>query len=433
MDMSQLEAVQSFRAATMREALDQVRRSLGEDAVIVETRRVAEQSPRRGWRRGETVELVEVTAGREPAIVDEEILVGGSIPKPSRTAPNRPAQSRTVPAGNDEPRNQSDEALDTVIYEQPSPRPATPARRPQANNAPQIAAPRPSVPNNRFDDQHSTPLAERLAAIEDALRSLTRDRRGHGPLIDRLTGRGIPIGLARSIVHDAAAVDPMTPPNTEELVAVAAAMIRTQPVPRIRPGEQRRIALIGPTGVGKTTTIAKLAARYRLQEKLSVGLVTVDDYRVAAEDQLRTYADLLQCPIRVVADDDQMRRAMTDLESCDVVLIDTAGLGRPDEHQLATLDRRLSIAGVHDRYFVISVCNTLASTRAAAERYSPLRPTAAIYTKLDETPEPGIVIGIANEVTLPARYVTNGQEVPRDLEIADAARLAREIVAPETV
>lgn len=459
MDSTQLEHVQSFRAATMRDALNAVRQSLGEDAIIVETRRVSEEAPRKGWRRGEAIDLVEVTAGVETAVdtnidANDEWVDGSLRPSSSPVPPGTHAHGSKESERFERERLRDHRDETDSVDELPAPPPllqtgsGEPRFQPTTQRTGEEQTERWQAGNHRVVDQASearnvasrperhpvdydvdeTPLTERLAAIEDALRSLTRDRRGHGPIVDRLANRGIPVSLARHIVQEAASHDPTTPPSVDDLVHATAQHIRAEPTPAIRPGEQRRIALIGPTGVGKTTTVAKLAAGYRIQQNLTVGLITVDDYRVAAADQLRTYADLIQCPVRVVSTDNEMQHAVADLNECDVILIDTAGLGRPDDEQLNALDRRLAIAGVQDRYFVISVCNTLASTRIAAERYRSLRPTAAIYTKLDETPEPGILVGIASDVPLPVRYVTIGQEVPRDLEIADSQRLAEEII-----
>lgn len=428
MDMSQLEQLQSFRAATMREALEAVRASLGDDAIIVETRRVSEQGPRKGWRRGDLIDLVEVTAGREPVPEKREIWVDGTIGDGPTRSTERRFADETYDHDIDDDGNDADYGPEPDRMGSES-RGGNRSRQPSQPLRTETTQPASSKVEGVFDE---TPLAERLAAIEEALRSLTRDRRGHGPIVDRLANRGVPVGLARDVVREAASDDPMSPPGADALSRQLARLLKTEVDPPVQGGVQRRIALVGPTGAGKTTTLAKLAAGYRIKHGLSVGLITVDDYRVAAADQLRTYAELIQCPIRIVGTDDEMRHAMVDLEACDVVLIDTAGLGHPDDEQLAALDRRLSIAGVQDRYFVVSVCNTLASTRAAFERYRILRPTAAIYTKLDETPEPGIVVGIAHEVSLPVRYVTNGQEVPRDLHVANAMEIAQEIVEIES-
>ena len=436
MDTTQLEHVQSFRAATMRDALEAVRTSLGQDAVIVETRRVRETTPRRGWRQGEAIDLFEVTAGLEPIPdsrpVPAEDWIEDSLRHEQSPIPKSHLHRETEDFAIDRPTLASDhDELRTTTQPQTPVQESTksPAFVEATESRTAEVQPEAHASRHPIDyDVDEKPLKDRLAAIEQAIRSLTRDRRGHGPIIDRLANRGIPVALARYIVQEAASDDPMVPPSVDDLVHATAQLIRSEPAPDVRPGEQRRIALIGPTGVGKTTTIAKLAAGYRLRNKLSVGLITVDDYRVAAADQLRTYAELMDCPIRVVSDDDAMQHAVSDLRACDVILIDTAGLGRPEAKELSVLDRRLALAGVQDRYFVVSVCNTLASTNVAYKRYQPLRPSAAIYTKLDETPEPGIVVGIASEVPLPVRYVTIGQEVPRDLEVADSLQLAREIV-----
>ena len=144
------------------------------------------------------------------------------------------------------------------------------------------------------------------------------------------------------------------------------------------------VALVGPTGVGKTTTIAKLAANYRLREKRRVGLITVDTYRVAAVEQLRTYADIIDLPMEVVATPREMREAVARMNHLDLVLMDTAGRSPRDEVKIQELKSMLAEAEPDEVHLVLSSTAGAKSLISTAERFADVGTTALLLTKLDE-------------------------------------------------
>ena len=199
----------------------------------------------------------------------------------------------------------------------------------------------------------------------------------------------------------------------------------------LTPDRCRVVALVGPTGVGKTTTIAKLAANYRLREKRKIGLITVDTYRVAAIEQLRTYADIIGLPMQVVSSPRQMREAVRQMEDLDLILMDTAGRSPKDEVKILELKSFLSEAGADEVHLVLSSvagANTLEQT---AKRFSVVGTTALVLTKLDEATGLGTVLPVLRASKLPLSYLTNGQNVPDDIEKADPQRVANLILGME--
>ena len=146
----------------------------------------------------------------------------------------------------------------------------------------------------------------------------------------------------------------------------------------------RVVALVGPTGVGKTTTIAKLAANYRLREKRRVGLITVDTYRVAAVEQLRTYADIIDLPMEVVATPREMREAVARMSHLDLVLMDTAGRSPRDEVRIQELKSMLTEAEPDEVHLVLSSTAGAKSLINTAERFADVGTTSLLLTKLDE-------------------------------------------------
>lgn len=199
---------------------------------------------------------------------------------------------------------------------------------------------------------------------------------------------------------------------------------------RVGVGGRRIVALVGPTGVGKTTTIAKLAANYRLKEGARVGLITVDNYRVAAVEQLRTYAEIIDLPLEVVANPRQMHEAVDRLGDVDLVMIDTAGRSPQDQIKIRELRAMLGEARADDVVLVLSASSSAAVLRRASEQFAVVEPTSLILTKLDETPSLGSLMGLFARQATPLRYVTTGQSVPHDIEAACAARLAQAIINP---
>ncbi len=189
-------------------------------------------------------------------------------------------------------------------------------------------------------------------------------------------------------------------------------------------GKCRLVALVGPTGVGKTTTIAKLAANYRLREKRRVGLITVDTYRVAAVEQLRTYADIIDLPMEVVATPREMREAVARMSHLDLVLMDTAGRSPRDEVKIQELKSMLSEAEPDEVHLVLSSAAGAKSLIGTAEKFADVGTTAMVLTKLDEAHSLGHLVSLVRDCRLPVSYLTDGQNVPDDIQVAECGAVA---------
>lgn len=178
------------------------------------------------------------------------------------------------------------------------------------------------------------------------------------------------------------------------------------------------VALVGPTGVGKTTTIAKLAANFSLFEGKSVGLVTIDTYRIAAVEQLKTYAEILNLPVYVVYTVSEFKKALLKLEKMDLVLIDTAGRSQKNKQQIRELNQFFSGRRLHEIHLVLSINTKLEDMLEAAESFKELSFNRVIFTKLDETNNPQNMLDFLEKVQVPLSYLTTGQNVPEDIEVA---------------
>ena len=196
----------------------------------------------------------------------------------------------------------------------------------------------------------------------------------------------------------------------------------------VSPNRQRVVALVGPTGVGKTTTIAKLAANFRLRDRRRVGLITVDTYRIAAVEQLRTYADIIDLPMEVVATQREMREAINRLSEMDLILMDTAGRSPRDEVRIQELKMMMQEAKPDEVHLVLSSTSSAQALVKTAQKFAAVGTSALLITKLDEGIGLGNLIPLVQQLDLPLSYLTNGQSVPDDIQTTDPAKLTEWIL-----
>lgn len=196
-------------------------------------------------------------------------------------------------------------------------------------------------------------------------------------------------------------------------------------------GRPRTIALIGPTGVGKTTTLAKLAATFKLRHQRRVGLITSDTYRIAAVEQLRTYATIIGLPLKVVLTPEEMTQACHQLRDCDVILIDTAGRSQKDHERLDELSSFIAAANPHEVHLVLSSTAGEKVLMQEAESFSRVRIDRIILTKLDEAVSFGMLINVVRKVGKGLSFLTTGQEVPDHIEPGRPDRLAGLLLGEE--
>jgi flagellar biosynthesis protein FlhF len=191
-----------------------------------------------------------------------------------------------------------------------------------------------------------------------------------------------------------------------------------------RESRHRQVAvLVGPTGVGKTTTIAKLAAIHALDYGRKVALLSLDTYRIGAIQQLRTYAELMNLPLHIATNADEVQEGLEQFAGYDLVLVDTIGRGQRDEPHLQAMRQALTpVKGIV--YLTLSATADSATLLDAAQRFSVFEPDAVILTKLDEAARVGNCINLALRRALPFAYFTTGQRVPEDITLADAQTLA---------
>jgi flagellar biosynthesis protein FlhF len=382
----------------MQEALAQVRRELGSQASVLHTRQLRP----RIWSR---------LLGA-PAMF--EIVASTSVSVPSRLPHKR---TRLAPL----PPTQVGIALDGPI--------APAAGDPTARAAASL--------------QLYAQLTELQAKVDDLFKSAGREARPDLPdclfrVFTDLIDADIGEDAARDLVDrvrrlpsageplDAAALKERVSDLVEAEISIAGPILPT-------PGRRHLVVLVGPTGVGKTTTIAKLAANFRLREKRRVGLITVDTYRIAAVEQLRTYADIIDLPMEIVATPREMHQAVARMADLDLILMDTAGRSPRDEVKIQELKSMLAEAAPDEVHLVLSSVAGAASLAKTAEQFAAVGTTALVLTKLDEAASLGNLLALVRASRLPLSYLTHGQNVPDDIAAADKRRLARLILGLEPI
>ncbi len=177
---------------------------------------------------------------------------------------------------------------------------------------------------------------------------------------------------------------------------------------------------VGPTGVGKTTTLVKLAANYKLKEKKSVEIYTIDNYRVGAVEQLKAYAEIMDTKFAKVDNKIELKNIIKESEA-DLILIDTAGRSPKDDISISTLREFIKTLNVFnvDVFLVISASTKRKDIVKIAEKYSETKFDYLIYTKMDETESTGAIIDATYRIKKPITFVTYGQDVPKDISIAN--------------
>jgi flagellar biosynthesis protein FlhF len=370
--------IKLYKARSLADALQLVRRDLGPQAAVLSTRTVG--------RMGLLSWI--------PGLKSVEVAASSDVDLPSRLPPRDDA---------------------------PPPSPAFQTTPVEATPPPQGPASPPPVHRSKADDKRS-PCRSRLS------RESASPPQDSAPW-DHLVEAGVPPHFARMLYERArtdveennlaeGALDSRIVEIVEDGLEVAGPI-------ELSAGQTRVVAFIGPTGVGKTTTIAKIAAQFRLRRRHSVGLVTVDVQRVGAAEQLRAYSELLDLPLEVASSPRQIRDALSRLKDVELILVDTAGRSPRDEIRIRELRAMLQVARTDEVHLVQSASTNPAAFEQGLRAFAPLNPGRLIITKLDETPTAGHLLPILWEGPIPTSYLSHGQEVPNDLEAASQGGLSR--------
>lgn len=202
-----------------------------------------------------------------------------------------------------------------------------------------------------------------------------------------------------------------------------------------QPEKTKFVFFLGSTGVGKTTTIAKIASKLKLEKKASLALVTADTYRIAAVEQLKTYANILSVPLKVIYSAGEIGEMLDELNQYDYCLIDTAGRSHKNKEQVEDIKMLIEQIPIADRqvYLVLNAGTKYSDLKEIAKVYSSLTDFSIIFTKLDETFSAGAMLNLKVQTKCPLSYVTWGQNVPDDIGEIDAQKVAKQLLGGNAV
>jgi flagellar biosynthesis protein FlhF len=371
----------------MDEALRLTRRSLGPEALIVSARRTGDQAT-----------PFEVTAIGEPK--------GSAGRKATPEAGER----------RDDPERSAPPSIDDSLY---------PIRE-------DLAGIRRMVQELRtVTEQAVLPGFSSLESlIVDSARE-SESKRLLGPLYGELIEHGITPDHARGLIRAVELELGLQHADHRDLITVARGILKQVLLREIRVGgpivperERKAFAFLGPSGVGKTTTIAKLASRMRLSEGLDVAIITTDTYRVGAVEQIRRYAELIGAPLVVATKREILINALRTHSSADVILIDTPGRAFENtEVREMLLDNLDGVMEQAESHLLIAAASGAAQTKKIVERFAPFAPARVLVTKTDETCLAGGVVNAMRFSNLPLSYLGTGQRVPEDIEVARGSRI----------
>ncbi|MBL8892540.1 MAG: flagellar biosynthesis protein FlhF [Planctomycetaceae bacterium] len=358
----------TYRVRSLADALQLIAAELGPEAAVLHTRRL-QPSLWKWWDRSQW----EVVAGTDPNL------------------PDRFQQFLQEDAGF----AAADSANDRSGME----------------DAPVRPAPR-SAPLQQVTNRASVAVARDKSIWSEVMAELQR----LGVSQETIELLGADLGLAMESFDTASAPQAWRP-----LVHECAKHLRFAGSLALPDGKCTRVALVGPTGVGKTTTIAKLAADFQLRSNHRVALITVDTFRVAAVEQLQTYAEIMDMPLCVVHNPQEMRTAVQQFANFDLVLIDTVGRSPRDQQRIETMNQTLRAADLDHLLLTVSASSdprTLATAATAFQSQFADVATSLILTKVDECHSLAPVYPFLRDCSIPWRYWTNGQQVPDDLGVA---------------
>jgi flagellar biosynthesis protein FlhF len=414
------QGLRKFRAPTYYEAYQQVRRSLGNDAVILRSAEVKEG----GVFGFLGKRMVELTAS-------------GGDPQPPLRAPS-PAERKY---GAHSRLGKQQAAPESVAYFEQLVRTAQQriaAATQQNGQGPKTTSN--AVKSAPFLDGEAgeetiEALQKEIHAMREMLEVLYAEHPGMGLpsefvphyklLIERGVDRKVAAAFINSVVRSSDLAIIRDPRVFAERMAIEVRKrVQVTGGISLTAGTCRLVALVGPTGVGKTTNLAKLAAYYAMRTRSRVALLTADTYRIAAADQLRVYANIIGVPLEIVNDPAEAAKAVQAYRDYDLLLMDTAGGSQYNMKQINELKSILEAAQADEVMLVLSANTQLDVLRGAAVNFRPLRPSSLLFSKLDETRLYGAMLSLVAETDLPLSYLSVGQNVPDDIVLAQSNMIA---------
>lgn len=384
--------VKKFVAPTLKEATEMMKRELGEDAIVLGTRRIR-QPGIFGFFKPDLIEVI-------GAIEEEKV------------------------------KNKNESGADNAVE----------LLRKMTN---EIEAKRKNLFSDdgqkvEFEKYNYTEIKSELEEVKQALNELTEHLKYKGSaqypsvlkkaflnLVEKEVEEELANKIIRTVLMKLSGEELRDEKLVEsEVINVISEILRfSKPVKPVR-RKTFVLAFIGPTGVGKTTTVAKLAAIYKLFENARVALISADTYRIAAIEQLQTFANIANIPMDVAYTPEDMSRLVRKHQDKDIILIDTVGRNQRQSEHISELGKFIKSADPDEVHLVLSATSSYKNMLDVYNRFKSLLPNRLIFSKVDEAVSLGYILNVAYKTKLPLSYITTGQNVPDDIAVAEPKVIA---------
>ncbi|MCI8364064.1 MAG: flagellar biosynthesis protein FlhF [Eubacterium sp.] len=413
--------IKKFLAATETEAIEMAKRELGSNAIVMNIKKVRP----RGFAKFFIKSKVEVTAALDENVVyDTENKNPASDEKRDGVALELTAPQFVpdIVVAEDEDKNVAtiEEKLDSLqkmLEKQMSDK----MQEEKANSVVEDDLDSELTPKEIQEEKESKEVSKARACKELILKQMIQNE------VEETIAEMLIDEVDRSLPEDA--------PLDQILAAIYQKIILMTGQPYVldkegEEGETKYVFFLGSTGVGKTTTIAKLASRMKLNRKKNVALVTADTFRIAAVEQLKTYANILSVPLKVVYSPEELGEMREDLDQFDICFIDTAGCSHKNREQMENIKKLMEQIPISRRevYLVLNAGAKYNDLKNIADVYSDITDFSLIFTKLDETSSAGVMLNMRTYTDRPLSYVTWGQNVPDDIGKVDAQKIAKKLL-----
>jgi flagellar biosynthesis protein FlhF len=368
--------IKKFIAPTLRQASVQMKQELGSDAVILGTRVLY------GDAAGNSTRMFELTAGIEE---EDQVLEYANSAEENELSHLENNFSEEI------------QKLSNKIF-----------INPVSRNSTQIAKDI-NLPSTKVANINDVNIDKELKDIVDTL----FNREVQKPIISSILNQ---LKKYKNFLH---------PTNIDSYVLSSiASIISTAKFEVSKKGRPKKVALVGPTGVGKTTCIAKLAVISKILHNLDVGLISIDTYRLGALDQLRIFSEISNIDMLVAYEPSEIPKLINSFKKKDIIFIDTAGRSQKNMDQLEKTSEFLSAAKVDDTYLVLSSTGTTKNLYDVAEKFKIFKYNSVIFTKIDEAVTFGNILNIVTSFDIPVSFLSNGQVIPDDIISADPEFIA---------
>jgi len=390
--------VKTYRTKSLQEALDNIKRDLGSEALVLSTREVVASRPFGFLRKPKW----EVAAAARPETATAVATLPAPAPAPA-PAPMAAAAAAVAPAPAKMPKMR---------------KPAEPMDMDDA----------PVVTRRPGNDRRIDLLLEEMDEVKRSLKTIgksmpARSERG-GSLYGELLNQGIEAEMAESLIQSASRGNPTPGELRNRVRRLLGDMIVVDPPAELHAKGRVVSVFVGPTGVGKTTTIAKIAGQASTRFRKKVALITTDMMRVGGQDQLTRYGALLGVPAYTCSDVSTLKDLIESLDDADLILVDTPGASPSDLARLSKLEAVMALPEARMN-LVISATTRSEDIIKIVNRFQRFSPKRVVFTKIDETDSKSMMVGdlLRNEVAI--SYITNGQRVPDDLLVPVTAEMTK--------